>query len=77
MRWPEDHKRKRIASYQSNDETTGYLRTLAQPGEYSQFIRDMIKERWVQENLPGCRAAVVRLMQEYESANGIEGATRA
>ena len=71
MRWPENHRRKTMASYQSDDTTTGYLRSLAQPGEYSQFVRDMIHERWIQENVPGLRDAVVKLMAEYKQANGV------
>lgn len=71
MRWAADHKRKKVASYQTDDETEDYLHEMRQPKEYSALIRELIKERHTQERIAGLRDAVVKLISEYKQANGI------
>ena len=66
-------ERKEISTYYRDAETGRYLAELAQPGEYSALIRDLIKERHEQHCIPGLRAAVVKLMAEYKT-NGLKEA---
>ena len=59
-------------TFSFDNKASNQLDEMSKDQKYSEFMRELVNERWLQENLPGCRAAIVKLMDEYKQANGMK-----